>query len=130
MAPFDEVWMPAIANRGLVVIGRDKRIRTRPVEIDAIRTHGLRVFRIGGKHDQSTWEWLSRLVRNWNRMEQVIASRPVGPWFYLINENGLAEVKLERPSAAVVTRSTASRSQSKRRREPDDATLTGLELEG
>lgn len=55
---------------------------------------GLRVFRIGGKRGLSTWEWLVRVVKRWDDMEQVIRDRPVRPWFYLINENGLAEVPL------------------------------------
>lgn len=90
----DEDWMPAVATRGLVAIGRDKRIRTRPRERAAIRDSGLRVFRIGGRQDQSTWEWLGRFVRYWGRMEQIMVDRPEGPWFYLVNQTGLSEVRL------------------------------------
>lgn len=90
----DEDWMPAVAARGLVAIGRDKHIRTRPNERAAIRESGLRVFRIGGRKDQSTWEWLGRFVRYWGRMEQIMADRPDGPWFYLVNQTGLSEVPL------------------------------------
>ncbi len=56
----------------------------------------LRVFTIGGKRDLPTWEWLVRVVRHWDAMEDVIMARPTGPWFYLINEGGLAEVPLDR----------------------------------
>jgi PIN like domain len=91
----DDEWMPIVAERGLVAIGRDKHIRTRPAERAAISAIGLRVFRIGGKKDQSTWEWLGRFVRYWNRMEQIVAARPSGPWFYLINQTGLSEVSLD-----------------------------------
>lgn len=91
----DEVWMHAVAARGLVAIGRDKHIRTRPTERAAIRASGLRVFRIGGKQDQSTWDWLGRFVRYWNRMERIVADRPEGPWFYLVNQTGLSEVPLD-----------------------------------
>jgi hypothetical protein len=52
----------------------------------------LRVLRIGGKRDLSTWEWLARLVRHWDEIEEVARVRPVGPWFYVINEAGLSEV--------------------------------------
>jgi hypothetical protein len=52
-----------------------------------------RVFNIGGKRDQSTWEWLGRIVRFWPRMEEIIESRGVGPWIYMINENGLEEFR-------------------------------------
>lgn len=90
----DDVWIPLVSRRGLVAIGRDKHIRTRPEERRRISEAGLRVFRIGGKRDLSTWEWLGRFVRYWDRMEEVIADRPDGPWFYLINQTGLAEVPL------------------------------------
>jgi hypothetical protein len=92
----DPDWIPAVARRNLVAIGRDKRIRTKPVEIRQLMEAGLRVFRIGGKRDLSTWEWLVRVVKRWDDIEQVIRHRPDGPWFYLINENGLAEVSLPR----------------------------------
>lgn len=38
----DEDWIPVVATAGLVVIGRDKRIRTRPAEFSFLRSHGLR----------------------------------------------------------------------------------------
>lgn len=90
----DPVWMAEVARRGLVVIGRDKHIRTRPGERETLRSHGLRVLRIGGSKDLSTWEWLTRFVRHWSQIEEVMASRPTGPWFYLVNANGLVEVPL------------------------------------
>jgi len=37
-----------------VVIGRDKRIRSRPQELPYLKEAGLRVFEIGGKRDLST----------------------------------------------------------------------------
>ena len=57
----DPVWIPAVASRGLVAIGRDKHIRTRPAELAQIRDSGLRVLRIGGKRDLPTWDWLVRI---------------------------------------------------------------------
>ena len=39
---------------------------------------GLRVFRIGGKKDLSTWDWLVRLVRHWEAIEEVISTRGGG----------------------------------------------------
>jgi hypothetical protein len=41
----DDVWLPIIGARGLVVITRDKRIRYRPVEKRAWLTHGVRGLR-------------------------------------------------------------------------------------
>ncbi|WP_149480658.1 hypothetical protein [Mycolicibacterium sp. P1-18] len=89
----DTEWIPAVANRNLVVIARDKKLRTKPVEIQTLWDAGLRVFNIGGKKDQSTWEWLGRVVKYWPRMEDIVEERPVGPWIYMINEAGLEEYR-------------------------------------
>lgn len=90
----DPDWIPAVAERNLVAIGRDKRIRTKPEEIRQLMSAGLRVFRIGGKRDLTTWDWLVRVVNRWDDIEQVLLDRPRGPWFYVINENGLSEIPL------------------------------------
>ena len=47
-------WMPAVAERDLVVIARDRRIRTKPAEVKLLRGHALRVFWICGKRDLAT----------------------------------------------------------------------------
>ena len=44
----DIEWMPNVAARRLVVIGRYKRIRSRPQELRYLKEAGLRVFEIGG----------------------------------------------------------------------------------
>lgn len=89
----DPDWIPAVAARGLIVIARDKKLRTKPVEIQTLWSAGLRVFNIGGKHDQSTWQWLGRVVKYWPKMEAIIESRPDGPWIFMINETGLEEYR-------------------------------------
>jgi hypothetical protein len=87
----DTEWIPAVAARGLVVITRDKKLRSKPVEVRALWDHGLRVFNIGGKKDLPTWDWLARVVRHWPRMEEIIRERGPGPWIYMLNENTVDE---------------------------------------
>jgi hypothetical protein len=87
----DPEWIPAVAARGLVVIARDKKLRSKPIEVRALWDSGLRVFCIGGKRDLSTWEWLVRAVRHWARMEKLIATRGPGPWIYMLNEHSIDE---------------------------------------
>ena len=74
---------------------------------------GLRVFRIGGKRDTTTWGWLTWLVRHWDEMEHIIRTRGSGPWFYVVYERNIAE--LEDRSAVgqiAVNRTTPSSSTS------------------
>jgi len=90
----DPDWMSAVATRDLVVIVRDRRIRTKPVERAQFRATSLRMFWIAGKRDQSTRQWLTRLERHWQAMERTLAARGPGPWFVAVNEGGLREIVL------------------------------------
>jgi hypothetical protein len=89
----DPDWIKAIAVRD---IGRDKHIRTRPAEVQQLVAAGLRVFRIGGKRDTTTWGWLEWLVRQWDELEEIIRTRGPGPWFYVIYEHRIVELPLPR----------------------------------
>lgn len=90
----DTEWMPSVAARNLAVIIRDKRIRTKPAERQLLHQHGLRVFWIAGKRDQATWDYLVRVVRFWDDIEEALYARGPGPWGMAINENGLKDVAL------------------------------------
>ena len=83
--------MPIVARRGLIVIARDKKIRTKPAELAAFKAHGLRAFWIGGKRDLSNWLALVRIVERWNDVERIVATRGEGPWFIAINEREIIE---------------------------------------
>lgn len=94
LGTLDLEWIPTVAKRSLIVIARDRRIRTRPQELRQFRDHGLRVFWIAGKKDLPTWGWLVRLVRNWEAIERVIRERGAGPWFYAVNDRSVKEISL------------------------------------
>jgi len=87
----DPDWISAVAARGLIVIGRDKHIRTRPAEVLHLHDAGLRAFYLGGKQDSTTWGWLTWLVRRWDDIEEVIRDRGLGPWFYVVNAGNVVE---------------------------------------
>lgn len=90
----DPDWMPEIAKMGLIVIGRDKRIRSKPAELAAYHALGLQAFWISGKKDLSNWDNLARLVRHWDAIEDVIADRGAGPWAYAVNDAEITEIRL------------------------------------
>jgi len=90
----DPDWIQAVAARDLIVIGRDKHIRTRPAEVQQLVAAGLRVFRIGGKKDATTWGWLTWLVRQWDEVEKIIRTRGPGPWFYVVYQHRIVELPL------------------------------------
>jgi hypothetical protein len=88
----DTEWMPVAAGQSLVVIGRDRHVRTRPAELLMLRQYGLRVFRIVGRKDLSTWGYLTRIVRRWDDIERITAIRGPGPWFMAIHETRVTEL--------------------------------------
>lgn len=88
----DTVWMPIVAGMDLVVISRDKRIRTKPAELAALRAVGLRVFWISGRRDMSNWDNLRLIVKWWDRMNNVVHDRLTGPWFYAVSDGALTEI--------------------------------------
>ncbi len=88
----DTVWMPIVSAMDLVVISRDRRIRTKPAELAAFRSAGLRVFWIAGKRDLNNWENLKLVVKWWDRMEDVVRDRGPGPWFQVIHDTTIREL--------------------------------------
>jgi len=88
----DPDWIPVIASRQLVAIGRDRRIRTKPGELALLREHGLRYLWIAGNRDLSTWDQLRLMVRRWDDIERQMAVD--GPWFIAIQQTGLAELRV------------------------------------
>lgn len=85
----DPDWIPRIAARGLIAIGRDKRVRTKPAEKQAIIDHGLRYIWVGGKQDESSWDWMRRLTKYWDDIEKLINELGPGPWFITVNRGGV-----------------------------------------
>jgi hypothetical protein len=94
LGALDTEWIPEVAARGLAVISRDKRIRTKPAEAALLRQYGLRVFWIAGKKDLSTWDYLVRVVRRWDEIEEALATNGAGPWFVAVNESRLTDLAL------------------------------------
>lgn len=51
LGALDLDWMPIVGVRELVVVTRDRRIRTRPAELAAYLEYGIRSVWIGAKRD-------------------------------------------------------------------------------
>jgi hypothetical protein len=87
----DVDWMPIVAGMSLVVISRDKKIRTKPAEVAAFRAAGLRVFWLAGKKDLSNWDSIKLVIKWWDRMEEIVADRGGGPWFQAVSDGAIRE---------------------------------------
>jgi hypothetical protein len=96
----DVEWIPTVAKHDLVVLLCDRRIRTKPAELLALREHRVRVFWVAGKKNLSVWATLVRLVHRWPEMERIVAARGPGPWFMAVNEGEIVEIPLPSGSRA------------------------------
>jgi hypothetical protein len=90
----DLEWMPSVARRGLIVMTRERRIRTRPIELAAYRRHGIRSIRIGSKRDQSPAEQREMFMRHEHRIIEEISRLGDGPWALVLTASGVREITL------------------------------------
>jgi PIN like domain len=95
LGALDDEWMPKVAARGLVVITRDKKIRTKHAKTLLYGQYGLRVFAIGSKRDLNNWDTLCLVVRRWDDIERNLKERDAGPWFMAINTNSIVDLPIK-----------------------------------
>ena len=67
---------------------RDKHIRSRVGEREALGSAGVRAFCLTGGGNYSKWQTLELLVRRWSDIERVAAEQP-GPYIYSVTQDGL-----------------------------------------
>lgn len=83
----DAVWIPKVAESGWILVTRDKRIRTRPLEAEALVRSGLSAFFFIQRRDPDLWGWAELVVRRWREMKQ-LAERERKPFLFAISERG------------------------------------------
>lgn len=87
-------WMPVVAERGLIVVTRDKHIRTRPAELKVYREHGIRSVWIGAKQDLGPRDQLDLFIRLESRLQREIIKRGAGPWALAMSPSGVRPLRL------------------------------------
>lgn len=79
-------WMPIVAERGLVVVTRDRfAIKA---EWAAFQEYGLRAFRVAARGEQSIWSTVQLLAGSWARMERFVREAGPGPWLAILDSAG------------------------------------------
>lgn len=86
-------WM-VIARRGLVVLTRDRRIRTRPAELRAYWELGIRSVWLGAKQDLGPRDQLVLFLQHEARLQREITKRRAGPWALAMSASGLRPITL------------------------------------
>jgi hypothetical protein len=54
----DEIWIPATATHGWLIITRDSGIQHHRAEIEAVRSSGARMIALAGDEAKGTWQQL------------------------------------------------------------------------
>lgn len=94
LGALDVEWMPVIARRDLVVITRDRRIRTRPAELRLFREMGIRAVWLGAKRDLSPAQQVEVFLEHEARLQREIVKRGPGPWALALSPSGLRPLRV------------------------------------
>ena len=74
------MWIPEVAQRGWLIITRDRHIQDHPAEIAAVRDHGAKLVAFSAADAGSIWNQLEVVMANWRRFEDLV-SEP-GPFVW------------------------------------------------
>lgn len=85
----DTDWIQEAANQGWPILMKDKRIRHRPAEIDAVVRHKARCFVIT-RGDLSSAEMVSRFITNKDAIFAAITES--GPYIYSVQADRLSRL--------------------------------------
>ena len=88
--------MPEVARRDLVVLSRDRRIRTRPAELRVYLEHGIRSVWLGAKQDLGPQDQLALFLKHESRLQREIIKRGSGPWALAMSPTALRPLTLRR----------------------------------
>ena len=86
----DQDWIPIVAERGLVVITRDRRIAQRTAEKAAVRDAGGRHIAITSRETLRKFEILEIVICQWRKIEE-LATLP-GPYIYGITRTSIRKL--------------------------------------
>lgn len=89
-ATADRVWIPDVALKGWIIITRDKKIRARVAERQAVVEYEARIFTIASKGNLSDWEKLEILMTRWRDIETLGSQK--GPFIYDVYRTAIRKV--------------------------------------
>ena len=84
----DTAWLPIIGQAGLVVLTRDKRIRSRPLERQALLDHNVRACFLTSGGSLTLFEQLRLWLRYWDDIENLVADYQ-GAWLASVTRAGV-----------------------------------------
>jgi len=96
-AALDTEWMAHVGRKGYIVLTRDRRILTRPIEAATFWEHGVRAVLVGAKQDLTPQAQVELFLKHEPRLLREITKRGPGPWALAMNPSGLRPMNLKPP---------------------------------
>lgn len=93
----DLEWMPVVSRLGLIVLTRDRRIRTRPAELRAYWEQRIRSVWLGGKKDMTSEDLVEYFLQHEQRLTRHAVKEGPGPWAVTLNRSGIKPIQLLDP---------------------------------
>lgn len=101
LGALDLDWMPVIADHELIVVTRDRRIRTRPAELRAYWEFGIRSVWLGARHDLGPRDQVELFLHHEPRLLREITKRGPGPWALAMTGSGVRPLTLKDPEPVI-----------------------------
>jgi PIN like domain len=90
----DEDWIPTVAERGWLIITRDRHIQDNKAELAAVRDNRAKMVNLASADARNTWAQLEVLMVRWREIEPL--SDHDGPFIYIVSLTGaLRQIPLE-----------------------------------
>lgn len=83
----DTEWLPVVGASGWLVVMRDKKVRTRPGERQAIIDHRVGCFILNQGSDPTKWEYLKLLALTLDAMLERF-EQTARPFIFTVNRDG------------------------------------------
>jgi hypothetical protein len=90
----DLEWMKAVARRDLIVLTRDRRIRSRPAELKQYHELGIRSVWIGAKQDLTAQAQVELFLKHETRLQREVVKRGAGPWALAMSPSGIRPLRI------------------------------------
>lgn len=90
----DIEWMKVVGRRGLIVLTRDRRIRSRPAELKQYHELGIRSVWIGAKQDLTAHAQVELFLKHEARLQREIVKRGPGPWALAMSPSGVRPLQV------------------------------------
>jgi hypothetical protein len=90
----DVEWMNAVARRKLIVLTRDRKIRSRPAELKQYHELGIRSVWIGAKQDLTAQSQLELFLQHEARLQREVVKRGPGPWALAMSPSGVRPLNI------------------------------------